>query len=554
MSKEKFILILSSVHLTEDLWQRPQQLAVQFAKTGYKVVHVNNRIETMNLKEIALYENDKIDEYFSNIVEYKGVYHLNRLSFCKDENGNVIDIRKEFLKRVLDKFGTGNVNVLVYLPEYANMLSELKEESDISIFYDCVDEMTGFHSSKKVALDEEELLEISDGVIVTAKTLYVHKSRKNENCIIVPNGVGRNDFEDKKDKPVELEGLEGPIVGYVGAIASWFDQGLMCEVARLNPDYNFILVGTIYTPVDEMEKVSNIHLLGRREYHEVSSYMQHFDVGIIPFKMEDLIVNTNPIKYFEYLSANLFTVSTPLPELVGFPECELAESANEFSNVLRNYLKKERKFVPQEEFLEKSQWGNLAKEIINFIEGNAEVKKRDDLMKEILAGYEDNIKSSNNLIDVLKAEIIFELGDIKRAEELLKEISSSVCTSIQLYILLKFERYKEIMDKGFILNEKDFLYLKKKGKKYLKTYLLRMNGQMSNALKEAESGLDDIDMYEELGNIYYALERYSEAVTCYAKVYEKNKKMNTLDAARGFSFLLEKLGKAELAKDIIQRY
>ena len=61
--------------------------------------------------------------------------------------------------------------------------------------------------------------------------------------------------------------------------------------------------------------IQNIHFLGRKPYADLPAYCRQFDVGLIPFKVNELTRAVNPIKLREYLAAGLPVVSTPLPEV-----------------------------------------------------------------------------------------------------------------------------------------------------------------------------------------------------------------------------------------------
>ena len=47
-------------------------------------------------------------------------------------------------------------------------------------------------------------------------------------------------------------------------------------------------------------------------------YCRGFDVGLIPFRMNELTLRVNPLKLREYLAAGLPVVSTPLPEVLRY--------------------------------------------------------------------------------------------------------------------------------------------------------------------------------------------------------------------------------------------
>ena len=44
-----------------------------------------------------------------------------------------------------------------------------------------------------------------------------------------------------------MSSVKGPIVGYFGAIAEWFDLELMKKLARELPEVTFILLGGVFS-------------------------------------------------------------------------------------------------------------------------------------------------------------------------------------------------------------------------------------------------------------------------------------------------------------------
>jgi GT2 family glycosyltransferase len=61
-------------------------------------------------------------------------------------------------------------------------------------------------------------------------------------------------------------------------------------------------------------------LLGEKPYAELPRYLQGFDVACIPFLHNDLTRATNPVKFFEYLSAGKPVVAVDLQELIPYRE------------------------------------------------------------------------------------------------------------------------------------------------------------------------------------------------------------------------------------------
>jgi GT2 family glycosyltransferase len=91
--------------------------------------------------------------------------------------------------------------------------------------------------------------------------------------------------------------------------------------AAKRPDWSFVLIGNIDTPsVEPLRFMQNVHFLGEQPYSNLPAYLQQFDVCLIPFKLTKIIQSTNPVKFYEYLSASKPVVATLLPELLPYKE------------------------------------------------------------------------------------------------------------------------------------------------------------------------------------------------------------------------------------------
>ena len=60
----------------------------------------------------------------------------------------------------------------------------------------------------------------------------------------------------------------------------------------------------------------NIIWLGRKSYHELPAYMSGWDIGIMPFAINDATRFISPTKTPEYLAAGLPVISTPVRDVV----------------------------------------------------------------------------------------------------------------------------------------------------------------------------------------------------------------------------------------------
>jgi glycosyltransferase involved in cell wall biosynthesis len=117
---------------------------------------------------------------------------------------------------------------------------------------------------------------------------------------------------------------DGPIVGFFGLISEWVDQDLLIALARAlraptpdtrHPTPSLVLIGKADVDVSRLKAELNIHLLGPKPFAELPRYVAFFDVGIIPFAVNELTRAVNPIKLREMLAAGCRVVSTDLPEV-----------------------------------------------------------------------------------------------------------------------------------------------------------------------------------------------------------------------------------------------
>jgi hypothetical protein len=129
----------------------------------------------------------------------------------------------------------------------------------------------------------------------------------------------------------QIAALPHPVLGFFGLIHEWLDQNLLGYLAARHPDWTIALIGKTSVDISALTRYRNVHFLGHQPYSELPKFCKHFEVGLIPFKVNELTQNVNPIKLREYLSAGLRVVSTALPEVEQFqPDCTVARTYQEF--------------------------------------------------------------------------------------------------------------------------------------------------------------------------------------------------------------------------------
>ena len=205
-----------------------------------------------------------------------------------------------------------------YLPNTVGLVGRLGESR---VVYHCVDEYSAFAGVPRAALRrmEEDLCRKADLVVTTSESLCRERAQFNPRTFFVSHGVDVAHFSRALDPgitlPADAAGLQRPVVGFFGLLAEWIDLPLIAEIARRRPDWTVALIGKATVDLGPVRGLANVHVLGQKPYESLPSYCRAFDVGIIPFRIEELTLKANPLKLREYLAAGLPVVSSDLPEV-----------------------------------------------------------------------------------------------------------------------------------------------------------------------------------------------------------------------------------------------
>lgn len=175
-------------------------------------------------------------------------------------------------------------------------------------------------------------------VVATSDKLYTQTLKyRNKNCIISCNGVDYNHWAPRNDIkiPEDLEKnlQDGKIiVGYHGALAKWTDYDLLTTIAN-DGRYQLLLIGyehDLSFAESGLKKHKNVIYLGHKNYTELNTYCQYYDISIIPFIVNDITQSVSPVKLFEYMAAEKPIVSYGLKECYKYESCLIAKNKKEF--------------------------------------------------------------------------------------------------------------------------------------------------------------------------------------------------------------------------------
>ena len=310
-------------------FQRPQQLMSQFAEHGHRVFYLSithfrspHAIPKFAVKEIG-------DNLFEVQIAARSLLEISQVVV----EGRDLELLIESLDELRRAFNINEAIGYVMIPSWGKAALTTRQRWGWKIIYDCMDEWNNFPGISPQLLDiEKQLVGQCDLIAVTSKQLH-DKWRTYQRPMILARNATDYDFYHKRCKPNNLlEGIKHPVVGFYGAVADWFDVDLMAEAAQQRPDYTFVLVGGVFdVDVSRLRLMPNIKMLGQQPYETMPQYLYHFDVCIIPFKINEITNAIDPVKLYEYLSGGKPVVSVMLSELEQYRDyLYLAQGAVDF--------------------------------------------------------------------------------------------------------------------------------------------------------------------------------------------------------------------------------
>jgi GT2 family glycosyltransferase/glycosyltransferase involved in cell wall biosynthesis len=313
----KYDIVMLPVFEFDFRRQRPQQLAAHFANAGHRVFWISpsrmpsgtdHEYEVVplrpNLWEVHL------DAARPNI--YTGV-------LASEE----ADALAGSLSGLYREWAIAESAVVVQLPFWRSVGTRLRDRWGARLVFDCMDDWESMPGISEFNRQEERtLVSECDLLVLTARRLHDKYGERARRSVLAPNAVAHDFFSEPVHPSSELERIPRPVVGYVGAIAAWFDYELMFKVVSSRPQYSFVFVGALGLEqhvlgeeIGRFRSLPNVHLLGHKRYEDLPALVRGFDVCTIPFVINEVTRATDPVKVYEYFSLGKPVVATPMPEL-----------------------------------------------------------------------------------------------------------------------------------------------------------------------------------------------------------------------------------------------
>ncbi len=320
MIKNKDIIIIGSIDWKTN-WQTQHRLINSLVKQNNRVLFIENTgIRSAKISDISRIK-DRINNWLKSAKGFKEVkknlFVFSPILFPFPFNKVCFYINLLIVNFLLSNwFKTlkfKNDILISFLPTPLSHKIKNLSNANLNVYY-CANEMKGIENKNK-NIDKFENLFFgeSDITFVISTNLKKKANLITRDVFFLPAGVELNKFNFKKvKKKISIKGK--PVIGYIGAITEVFDQNLLEYICKKNPNFNFVIIGRVYANIKKLKNINNLFFLNEVKHDQLPSYIKGFDVGIIPYKVNQFTNSVYSCKLNEYLSMGLPVVSTDLME------------------------------------------------------------------------------------------------------------------------------------------------------------------------------------------------------------------------------------------------
>jgi glycosyltransferase involved in cell wall biosynthesis len=308
LQRQKAEVILCLSHLRWNfVTQRPQHLLTRAAR-DYDVVFVEEP-----------YFRDGAEPALERYTSPEGVMVVAPVLPWGLDSVQVTRAQRRLVTALVEELEAERIIAWYYTPMALPFTRHLS--TDV-VVYDNMDELSAFLGAppRTIAL-ERELLRRADVVFTGGVSLYEAKKGRHPNIHPFPSSIDKAHFGLARsyagEEPADQKGIPGPRLGFFGVIDERMDLELVARMADLRPEWRFMMIG----PVVKIEPASlpqrpNLHWLGGKSYAELPSYLAGWDLGVMPFAINEATRFISPTKTPEFLAAGKPVVSTPIADVV----------------------------------------------------------------------------------------------------------------------------------------------------------------------------------------------------------------------------------------------
>ncbi|CAA9406083.1 MAG: Glycosyltransferase [uncultured Ramlibacter sp.] len=286
------------------VYQRPQHLLSRLA----------SRWRVIFIEEPMAGEAEQRLERFSP-VEGVEVWRPHVTSEVLGFHDDHISVLQKFITDAIRQEKITDYWLWFYTPMAVPLASGLAPRG---VVYDCMDELTLFKNAPRQLVQRENVLfKEADLVFTGGPSLYNSKKNRHPSVHCFSSSVDAQHFSKSKGDHALQAALARPRLGYCGVIDERINMQLIDAMATRHPEWQIVMVGPV-VKIDPagLPRHANIHWLGQQGYDDLPSFINGWDVCLMPFALNEATRFISPTKMLEYMACGRPSVSTSIRDVV----------------------------------------------------------------------------------------------------------------------------------------------------------------------------------------------------------------------------------------------
>lgn len=232
--------------------------------------------------------------------------------------------QRDMLDRLIAAEAADHLTLWYYTPMALDFSAHLAGPDGRAglVVYDCMDELSAFKNPPpELPANEDRLFKLADLVFTGGHSLYEAKRQRHLRVHAFPSSIDKGHFAEARRRhgpePRDQAEIPHPRIGFFGVIDERMDLDLVLALALRRPNWHFVMIG----PVVKIDPASlpqrpNIHWLGGRSYENLPPYLAGWDLGFMPFALNDSTRFISPTKTPEFLAAGRRLISSAITDVV----------------------------------------------------------------------------------------------------------------------------------------------------------------------------------------------------------------------------------------------
>lgn len=317
------LLVLSFVEW-HGAFQRPQHLAVGFARRGWDVTHVSPGYLHRRAGRVS--SGIPIPRRL-RVLEPPALPGARRSSVVARVNECVMEGAIRLLGRPRSASSSADEFDVVLFndPRQARVAAAIPARLRV---HDAMDDLSAlFPDPATAALWESRALAAADRIVTGTGAMADRLSGMGLSARFIPCGVEGGRFaspdpDEVAARRAELASLfpadlaDRPLAGYFGALNERIDPGAVAGL--LDAGWRVLLIGPAASTLPALPESPALARTGPRPYASLPAWLATMDLAVIPYRTDGPNRFLYPVKALEYLAGGRPVLSTPLPDVERF--------------------------------------------------------------------------------------------------------------------------------------------------------------------------------------------------------------------------------------------